>query len=192
MNIEGPYCQGPSQVRVSMDKNVVRSEKLSRHGLREGHGVIFMLELLSERLESALKPDCEWDPRSELRLVSEWLELVKVSAFRANTFTSSIQVLLKDLIREKTLESLSGSFETKRSCVIPIMLLIRFLALCRPALNLLFILRVILIGSISFSQSGGVMTRPKVVLAMVILIFQVFLANKRELQIHLGICSGIK
>ena len=73
-----------------------------------------MLELLSERLENALKPGSEWDPRSELRLVSEWLELVKVSAFRANAFTSSIQVLLKDLIREKTLESLCGSFEIKK------------------------------------------------------------------------------
>ena len=114
VNIEGAYCQGPSQVRVKVDKNVVRSEKLSRHGIREGHGVIFMLELLSERLEKALKPDCEWDPRIELRLVSEWLELIKVNAFRANSFTSSIQVLMKDLIREKTLESLNGSVETKK------------------------------------------------------------------------------
>ena len=49
--------------------------KLSRNGLREGHGVIYMLELLSERLETALKPDSEWDPHSELRLVSEWIDL---------------------------------------------------------------------------------------------------------------------
>ena len=26
VNIEGPYCQGPSQVKVNVDKNVVKSE----------------------------------------------------------------------------------------------------------------------------------------------------------------------
>ena len=80
VNIEGPYCQGPSQVKVNVDKNVVRSEKLSRYGLREGHGVIYMLELLSERLENALKPDSEWDSHIELRLVSEWIDIVRLSA----------------------------------------------------------------------------------------------------------------
>ena len=47
-------------------------------------------------------------------LVSEWIDLVRISAFRANAFTSSMQVLLKDSIRNKTLESLNGSFETKK------------------------------------------------------------------------------
>ena len=61
-----------------------------------------------------MKPDCEWDPLSELKLVAEWIDLVRLSAFRANAFTSSIQVLLKYSIRNETLESLNGSIETKK------------------------------------------------------------------------------
>ena len=82
----------------------------------------------------------------------------------------------------------------KRSCVIPIMLLIRFLALCRPNLNLLFNLLVTLIGIISFSQSRGIMAKAKVVQDMVSItqIIQGILANKRGLQARLGILPEIK
>ena len=73
-----------------------------------------MLELLSERLETALKPDSELDFHSELRIVSEWIDLVRLNAFRAKAFLTSVQVLLKDSIRKETLENLNGSFETKK------------------------------------------------------------------------------
>ena len=48
MNIEGSFFQGPNHIRVDVDKNIVKSEKLSRSGLRESYGVTFMLEMLSE------------------------------------------------------------------------------------------------------------------------------------------------
>ena len=50
---------------------------------------------------------------SELKLVHEWLELVKLTSFRTSTFLQAIQVLNKDSLRSEALENLSGSFETK-------------------------------------------------------------------------------
>ena len=48
--------------------------------------------MLSDRLGDAsgpiVNPDPDWDPVSELKLVADWIELVKVSAFRANAFTN--------------------------------------------------------------------------------------------------------
>ena len=118
MQLERSYCQGPSQVKVNVDKNVVKTEKLARCGLREGHGVLHMLQMLSDRLGDAsgpiVNPDSDWDPVSELKLVADWIELVKVSAFRANAFTSSMQVLMKDSIRTETLNNLDGPEETKK------------------------------------------------------------------------------
>ena len=114
VDIEGPYCHGPSQVSVKVEKNVVSGEKLSRFGLREGQGVSFMLELLKDRMDKVLNADAEWDFYSELKLVAEWIDLICISAFRANAFFSSIQVLLKDVIRSETLNNLRGSDETKK------------------------------------------------------------------------------
>ena len=82
-----------------MDKNVVKTEKLSRCGLRESYGVTYMLEMLSERLKEALKQGSAWDASSELKLTQEWLELVMVTSFRTSAFLQSIQVLSKDLTR---------------------------------------------------------------------------------------------
>ena len=96
VDIEGPYCHGPTQVRVKVDKNVVHGEKLSRFGLREGQGVSFMLKQLKDRLNEALNTETDWDFYGELKLAAEWIELICISAFRANAFFSSIQVLLKD------------------------------------------------------------------------------------------------
>ena len=95
VDIEGPYCHGPTQVSVKVDKNVVHGEKLSRFGLREGQGVSFMLKLLKDRLNEALDAEADWDFYSELKLVAEWIDLIGISAFRAKAFFSSIQVLLK-------------------------------------------------------------------------------------------------
>ena len=114
MLIEGSFCQGPNHIRVDVDKNVVKTEKLSRCGLRESYGVTYMLEMLSERLKEALKQGSAWDVTSELRLAQEWLELVMVTSFRTSAFLQSIQVLSKDSLREEALENLSGNFETKK------------------------------------------------------------------------------
>ena len=97
-----------------MDKSVVHGEKLSRFGLREGQGVSFMLKLLKDRLNEALDAETDWDFYGELKLAAEWIELICISAFRANAFFSSIQVILKDLIRSETLNNLNGSEETKK------------------------------------------------------------------------------
>ena len=113
MNIEGSFCQGPNHIKVNVDRNIVKSEKFARSGLRESYGVTFMLELLSERLEKALKPDSGWDAHSELKLVHEWLELVKLTSFRTGAFLQAIQVLTKDSLRNEALENLWGSYETK-------------------------------------------------------------------------------
>ena len=96
MLIEGSFCQGPSHIKVDVDKNVVRTEKLSRCGLRESYGVPYMLQMLSERLKEALKQGSAWDPTSELKLAQEWLDLVMVTSFRTSAFLQSIQVLSKD------------------------------------------------------------------------------------------------
>ena len=82
----------------------------------------------------------------------------------------------------------------KRNCVIPIMLLRRFLALCQPNLNLLFNLLVTLIGIISFTQGMGIMAKAGVVQDMVSItqIIQVILASKRGLQAHIGIPPEIR
>ena len=114
MFIDGSFCQGPNHIRVDVDKNIVKSEKISRCGLRESYGVTFMLEMLSERLEEVLTPGSDWDAFSELKLVQEWLELVKVTSFRTSAFLQAIQVLTKDSLREEALENLSGNFETKK------------------------------------------------------------------------------
>ena len=62
----------------------------SRLGLREGQGVSYMPKLLKDRLNKTLDAEADWDFYSELKLVAECIELICISAFRANAFFSSI------------------------------------------------------------------------------------------------------
>ena len=96
----------------------MHGEKLPRFGLREGQGVSFMLKQLKDRLNEALNTETDWDFYGELKLAAEWIELICISAFRANAFFSSIQVILKDLIRSETLNNLNGSEETKKQLLL--------------------------------------------------------------------------
>ena len=115
MLIEGSFCQGPSNIKVNVDKNVVKTEKFARCGLRESYGVTYMLEMLLNRLKESMNQGSTWDQASELKLTQEWLELVLITSFRTSAFLQSIQVLSKDSLREEALDKLYGSFETKKN-----------------------------------------------------------------------------
>ena len=99
MLIEGSFCQGPSNIKVNVDKNVVKTEKFARCGLRESYGVTYMLEMLLNRLKESMNQGSTWEPASELKLTQEWLELVLITSFRTSAFLQSIQVLSKDSLR---------------------------------------------------------------------------------------------
>ena len=116
MFIEGPFMHGPSNVKVNADKNMVKIEKLSRDGIRESHGVIFMLELMSEKLKEMLaERSGSWDPFSMLKLTHEWLDLVLLTAFRSGAFQQSVHVLAKDSLRKEVMDNLVGKYETKNN-----------------------------------------------------------------------------
>ena len=63
MFVEGPFMRGPANVKVKTDKNMVKIEKFSRDGIRESHGVICMLEMMSDKLKESLAEGADnWDP----------------------------------------------------------------------------------------------------------------------------------
>ena len=116
MFIEGPFMRGPANVKVKTDKNVVKIEKFARDGIRESHGVICMLEMLSDKLKESLAEGAgSWDPVAMLRLTHEWLDLVLLTAFRSGAFMQSVHVLAKDSLRDEALDCLYGKPETKKN-----------------------------------------------------------------------------
>ena len=117
--IDGSFSNGPDNVKVNVDKNVVKAEKFSREALRDCFGVTTMLQMLYKRLEKAVKGELSeegeaWDPEAELKLTMEWLELVLVSCYRTGAFLQSIQIMTKDSLREATLDNLYGHNNTKK------------------------------------------------------------------------------
>ena len=114
MLIEGPFMRGPTHVKVKTDKNMVKIEKFARDGIRENHGVTWMLEMLSDRLKESMDEGSSsrgteaWDPAAELKLTQEWLDLVLLSSFRAGAYMQSVHVLAKDSLREEALDNLFG------------------------------------------------------------------------------------
>ena len=116
--LDGPFMKGPKNVKVSVDNNMVKIEKLSRDGIRESHGVIFMLEMMSEKLKETLAQEAgEWDPIAMLKLTHEWLDLTCRTAFRSGAYFQSVHVLAKDSLRKVILEGLWGRPETKDNII---------------------------------------------------------------------------
>ena len=118
VKVEAPYCQGPGTVSVKIDKSVNHSEKLCRSGLRDSFSVEFMLKLVIERLVEVLKDKAStWDFLRETKFTVKWLKLIQLNAFRTSAFFSSVQILLKGVIREEALCNLYGhpsAEETKK------------------------------------------------------------------------------
>ena len=116
MFIDGPAVNGPTHIKVKLDKNVVKAEMFARCGIRESEGVTGMLEMLSDRLKEIGNNPPE-DLSYELELTREWLSIVLLSSFRTSAYLQSIQVMTKDSVREVALDNLTGSvgsFETKK------------------------------------------------------------------------------
>ena len=104
MYIDGPAVNGPTNIKVKIDKNVVRAEMFARWGLRESEGVTSMLEMLADRLKEVGKRDPSEDLSYELKLTKEWLDIVLLSSFRTSAYLQSIQVMTKDSVRDEALD----------------------------------------------------------------------------------------
>ena len=117
--IHGPFAQGPSHVKVNVDKNMVKIEKFSREGIRDCFGVTNMIQMISDRLKSGIEGGLisengeAWDTFAEMRLVQKWLDIILISSFRTGAMLQSMHVMAKDSLREETLNNLYGSAETK-------------------------------------------------------------------------------